>query len=346
MSTLRQLGVMPDFAIYHYYPQNYPSSGDNDQTLLMSETGNWAGDAAELRGDINDFLGSAGTNVEVLVTENNNDEGTPGKQSVSLVNALYYADSLGQIMQTEINARVWWQLHDGGPAYNNGDLDSSLYGWRQYGAFGIMDWEQGLQMTNRYPPYFAAELISHFIRGGDTVVSASCNNPAVTAYAALRTNGSLALLAINKSPTSNYLANIVLANYMPGRTATVYSYGMPQDNAAKVADNINCDITTNSYSVSTNFSYTLAPYSITVFAFAPLPAPTQIGGISVSGDQFVFSYPTVTGQTYQLQYTTDLDSGAWLPAGSAVPGTGTPVSVTNSVSSSTQMFFRLSVTTP
>jgi hypothetical protein len=119
---------------------------------------------------------------------------------------------------------------------------------------------------------------------------------------------------------------------------------MPQDNAAKAALNSSCDIATNFYGVSTNFNYTLAPYSVTVFAFVPAPTPAQIGGISVSGTQFIFSYPTVSGQTYQLQYTTNLSSGAWLPAGSPLLGTGAPVWTTNSIGSSMQMFFRLSIT--
>ena len=63
-------------------------------------------------------------------------------------------------------------------------------------------------------------------------------------------------------------------------------------------------------------------------------ARPQMGDISVSGTQFIFSYPTVLGQTYQLQYTTDLSSGVWFPAGSPVPGTGAPVWTTNSIVSS------------
>lgn len=253
-----------------------------------------------MRGDINDFLGPNGTNTEILVTENNSDEGNPGRQSVSLVNALYYADSLGQIMQTEINARVWWQLHDGGPPYTDGDLATNVYGWRQYGAFGTMDWEQGLVLTNRYPPYFAAELIHNFIGAGDTVVKASCNNPLITSYSALRTNGDLTLMAINKSSVSNYTVNMVITNFVPVGTATNYYYGMPNDNMAEAANN-NCDISTNVISgVSTNFSYTLALYSINVFNFVPATMPAQIGGINVSGDQFIFSYPTILGKSYQL----------------------------------------------
>ena len=347
LSTLRQLGATPDFVIFHYYPQATPYNPDNDQKLLAG-TAIWAEDAAELRGDITQFFGPGGANMELLITENNSDEGTPGKQSVSLVNGLYYADSLGQLMKTEFNGLVWWQLRDGGPPYTGGNLSPDLYGWRMYGAFGVMAYgdgqQTGFQLTNRYPAYFTAELVSHFIRAGDTVLNASSDHPLVSAYAALRTNGSLTLMAINKQSVSNYTVNIVLTNYVPGGTATIYSYGMPQDNAAQAANNAACDIATNSYGVSTNFNYTLAPYSVTVFAFVPAPTPAQIGGISVSGTQFIFSYPTVSGQTYQLQYTTNLSSGAWLPAGSPLLGTGAPVWTTNSIGSSMQMFFRLSIT--
>jgi hypothetical protein len=87
--------------------------------------------------------------------------------------------------------------------------------------------------------------------------------------------------------------------------------------------------------------YTLAGASGTVTI-----TEVALGGLSVSpdGTQFIFSYPTISGQTYQLEYTTDLSSGLWLPMGSPVTGTGAPVSVTNSISSSVQMFFQLSIT--
>ncbi|HWD91771.1 MAG TPA: YDG domain-containing protein [Verrucomicrobiae bacterium] len=268
LSTLRQRGATPDFIDYHYYPENYPAVSDNDQTLLASA--NWAADAAELRGEISDFFGSSGTNIELLVTENNSDEGNAGKQSTSLVNGLYYADSLGQMMQTEFNARVWWDLRDGGPEATNGDMSASLYGWRMYGGFGMMwDSNLGLELTNRFPQYFAAELLHHFIGGSDKVVQATSGNPLVSAYGVLRTNGNLTLLVINKSLTlTNYSENIMLDNYTPSSTATVYSYGIPQDNAAKAANN-SCDITTNTVSAGANFNYTIEPYSINVFNFTP-----------------------------------------------------------------------------
>jgi hypothetical protein len=57
---------------------------------------------------------------------------------------------------------------------------------------------------------------------------------------------------------------------------------------------------------------------------ASLPSPTnQMYGVSVADTNFVITVASVAGETYQLQYTTDLISGNW----SNVPD----VSVTNSI---------------
>ena len=71
-------------------------------------TSNWPGDAATLRQEIVDYFGSGGTNIEICCTENNSDSSNGGKQLSSLVNGMYKADTLAQLMQTEINSYLWW----------------------------------------------------------------------------------------------------------------------------------------------------------------------------------------------------------------------------------------------
>jgi len=64
---------------------------------------------------------------------------------------------------------------------------------------------------------------------------------------------------------------------------------------------------------------------------------------SVSGNnQFIVSWPTVVGQTYQLEYTTDLGA-KWTPLGTPLAGTDGIVAVTNSMSVTPQCFFRVEV---
>ena len=131
------------------------------------------------------------------------------------------------------------------------------------------------RVSQPLPILFASELLTHFIRGGDKVVSASSDLPLVSAYGAIRTNGTAALLLINKSPANYYDAGITLTNWPPAGVATVYSYGMPQDDAARNGNNA-CDITTNTCNVSTNFNYVLAPYSMNVFVFSPAGAAPSL----------------------------------------------------------------------
>jgi hypothetical protein len=303
LSTLKQLGVTPDFAIYHWYPEY---TGSESDPFLLQGTGNWQGDAADLRAQITGYSGPAGTNIELLCTENNSNSGNQGKQSVSLVNGLYYADSLAQLMKTEFNSYVWWDLRNG--AATGGNMDPTLYGWRMYGDIGTIN-GQGTVLSNRYPHFFTAKLMQHFIRAGDTVLPASSDYGLVSAYAARRADGSLTLLAINKDAVSNFTVNIVLTNYLPGAAATLYSYGMTQDNAANTGPGSPDIAQTNLSGVSTNFNHTLPPYSVTVFAFVPAaPALSASASPSIPG-QFVLQLAGQPGVPYVLQKSTNLS--AW-----------------------------------
>jgi hypothetical protein len=66
--------------------------------------------------------------------------------------------------------------------------------------------------------------------------------------------------------------------------------------------------------------------------------------VKVTGtNQFVVSWSTVTNQTYQLECKTNLAAPAWTPVGSPIPGTGSTMAVTNSISAAPQCFFRLEI---
>jgi hypothetical protein len=62
---------------------------------------------------------------------------------------------------------------------------------------------------------------------------------------------------------------------------------------------------------------------------------------AVSGNALTLTWPTVLGQTYQLEYKDSLADPTWTPLGSPVSGTGNPVTVTNDPTASTNRFFRL-----
>jgi hypothetical protein len=71
-----------------------------------------------------------------------------------------------------------------------------------------------------------------------------------------------------------------------------------------------------------------------------LPVPLSV---VVAGGSLVMTWPTATGQSYQIEYKDDLATPAWTPLGAPFSGTGLPLSVTNGLSAAPQRFFRLSV---
>jgi alpha-L-arabinofuranosidase len=259
LSTLRSLGVTPDFVIYHKYEQQ---PGQEDDSTLLQAARTWVSDAADLRRQLNDYLGAQAANIEIVATENNSVSSSPGKQTTSLVNGLYYADSIGQVLQTEFNAFTWWIFRNGRETNNNNsDL---LYGWRQYGDYGMVSGD-----NEPYPAFYVSKLVSNYLAaGGDQVVTATSDYSLLSAYAVKRASGELSLMVINKSRTSSLNASISLTGIVPQPNATIYSYGVPQDEAARTGTG-SPDIATSVFAgAASSFNYTFAPYSATVIALA------------------------------------------------------------------------------
>ena len=260
LSYLRSNNCTPDFLIVHNYG---PTAGDT-QGLLWARR--WASDAVRLRQMVTDYLGDAGTNVTLEVTEC----GTGGdRQGNSLPGGLFYADNIGQILQTEFNSRLWWDLRNGAGTVT--DSDPEFYGWRT-NADGSVLGDGGIVyglggVGSAYPTYYCARLMPHFAKHGDTVVSATSDYPLLAVYSVKRTNGTLTLLVINKSSSSNLTADFNLSGYLPFTNATVYSYGIPQDDAARTGVG-SPDIQTNIVSFQ-NLSLTFAPFSASVVELSP-----------------------------------------------------------------------------
>jgi hypothetical protein len=313
LATLKSLGVTPDFLIYHFYWQYttsgwtfYSQSPDSDP-LLLQVAGNpsplnwsdWASAAASLRQQITDYIGSTGTNIQLCVTENNSDAGAMGRQSTSMVNALYLADSTSELMKTEFRSYIWWDLHNG--AETDGDFDPTIYGWRLNGDYGILS-----ASNTPYPTFYAEKLLQYFARPGDSVLNGTSDNLLLSSYAIHRTNGALTMLVINKDMTTNLDAQIALTNFAPWTSATVQSYGIPQDQAAETnAEESLQDIATTNFSTAgTNFTYSFPPLSLTLFTFEP--GPSALSVLEVLPGQVELHIQGLPGTPYVIQSSTNL----------------------------------------
>jgi hypothetical protein len=341
LHTMLTNGVIPDFLIEHKYA---PSDGDTWDLLYPST---WASDAAGLRQMLVDYLGSANTNVELACTEH----GCGGdRQPVSLVGGLFWADSIGQILQTEFNSRLWWDLRNGQSGILNSD--NALYGWRtgwftnvalltntvQFYSDGGIVTGLGTEATNRYPTFYCGKLMKYFARGGDTVVTVTNDYQLLSAYAVRRTNGCLTLLVVNKSSSASLNTAIALAGYVPFSNATVYSYGIPQDDAARTGAGSPDIAQINAPVAGANFNYTFTPYSATVFSLTPA-APTLVALASPQPPpgQFVFQLQGLSGVPYVIQVSTNLTSTNWIAISTNTPASGT-FNLTNAMASGAQFY--------
>jgi alpha-N-arabinofuranosidase len=259
LSTLKSLNVFPDFVIYHRYEQN--PTNESDAGLLQSAA-TWKNDAADLRRQLSDYLGNDGSKIQIICTENNSVSFDPGKQSTSLVNGLFLADSIGNLLQTEFNMFVWWDLRNG--YLTNKNNSSSLYGWRLYGDYGITSVDH-----EPYPTYYVFKLLSHFAASSDSILEAKSQSTLLAAYATKGIDGRLRLMLINKSLTEEITARVNIAGYTPSAAAVVYSYGKAQDDAAKTL-NGSPDIRQSVFQgASSAFDYTVPPYSVTLLSMLP-----------------------------------------------------------------------------
>jgi hypothetical protein len=290
LATLKSLGVTPDFVIYHRYAQ---APGSESDSGLLQSSATWHNDAADLRQQLSDYLGTTDAGVELVCTENNSVYSNPGKQTTSLVNGLFLADSLANVLQTEFNGVIWWDTRNGQDTANNNS--PTLYGWRQYGDYGITSGANPATAADRYPTFYVAKLLKFFARGGDQVVHATTDYNGLAVYATRRTDGSLALLVINKDPAATITGAFSIAGYSPASTAAVYAYGIPQDDAARTGAG-SPDVAQGSVSnAGSSFALSFAPYSASVVVLAPSSGASTVAAPTISPNGGSYTGPvTVT----------------------------------------------------
>ena len=230
-------------------------------------------------------------NVELLATEINSVSSNPGKQMTSLVNAVFLADSLGTIMQTEYNGAFVWDLHN---SLTNGNASSNLYGWRPQGDYGLIG-SGGIApaggLNTPFPNYFAEQIASKIIKAGGTVVQATSNDSSLGTYAVKQANGHLTLMIINRSKSglnNNTTGTPALNNttftlngYVPNASAQMWQFGSVEDNVAKNSTNGQTALTLTTPTLNVNggsFSMAFPSLSMTVLDLvpaAPLVAMSQ-----------------------------------------------------------------------
>jgi hypothetical protein len=78
------------------------------------------------------------------------------------------------------------------------------------------------------------------------------------------------------------------------------------------------------------------------FMVTVLPPP-QFENITVNGNLLSLTWPSLPGETYEIEYCDDLDTGVWTTSGAPVAGDGTPLTFTADMTAAPTRFFRLRI---
>lgn len=274
-----------DFHPYAQYGVNSDGTNkdESDTGLLANAPSTIAGYVGAIRAWIQSACPSRAGRIKIIAGELNNDSVSPGKQSTSLVNALYAADVVSTLTENGVSSSMWWDLYNGAVPAAKDTADPAtgrpLQGRLSYGDWGLLSSGQGAESYGAgwpFPPYYGLREASLLLQPGATMVASSSAVPLVAAHATLGTDGALRLLLINKSPTVTATVPLRLAGFIPSGVVTAYAYGGPQAALAPALDNPAAALQRAAARINpASPSYTLPPYSMALLALEPRKRPAR-----------------------------------------------------------------------
>lgn len=210
----------------HYYPQ---APGQESDSFIIDKG------AAELTSTINALkaeLKAAGhPNALIYVGEIGSVYTTPGKQSMSITQALYAGQAIGEMVKDGVARSTWWFGY--GNCETDGNMSSSLYGWQNFGGYEIFEAgpsNYGCSGTNvpsngtLNPTGRAFEVASHFVRNGERVVATNvAGAPNVRAYASTYGSG-YALMLFNLDENAAVRVPVKIAGATSGKGGSMWTY--------------------------------------------------------------------------------------------------------------------------
>lgn len=253
-----------DFVVVHWYPQ--APTGESDAALLaspqsgettsVSYTPGIPDIVAGLKAEVAEYCGQHAGAVQIMVTETNSVSYNPGKQTVSLVDALFLDDAVMTWLENGVTSVDWWAIHDSPFA---GNVSSSLYGDYDFGDYGILS--SGLICSNGavepavdapFPAYYGLQMLRHLGDDGDNLLSATSSNGAISIHAVRREDGKLNVMLINKDPVTAYDVTVSLGARVHG-LAHLFTYGIGSTSIGRSVLSIE----------GSSLTMTVAPYSTT-----------------------------------------------------------------------------------
>ena len=210
----------------HYYPQ---APGQESDSFLVDQG------APKLTATIDALkseLKTAGhPNAAIYLGEIGSVYSTPGKQSMSITQALYAGQVIGEMLDDGVARATWWFGY--GNCETDGNMSSSLYGWQDFGGYEVFEagpnnygCNAGDAPTNGTltPTARAFQVASHFVRKGEHVLRVTASSlPNVRAYASTY-NGGYAVMLFNLDENAAVTVPVRITGKTSGSGGTTWTY--------------------------------------------------------------------------------------------------------------------------
>ncbi|QYC45456.1 Endoglucanase E-4 precursor [Nonomuraea coxensis DSM 45129] len=252
--VLSAAGSKIDFVILHWYPGALDRAGHVPDMIRLT------------REQLAAYAGAGADRIGIAMTEFNTGSSSNGTNTQP--GALAAADAYATLLANGVFTVDWWNVHNG-----IGTV-TEVEGHTDYGDFGLLS--SGTctadgsvcepALNTPFAPYYALQMVSRFARPGDQFVRAATDQPKVTAHAARRPNGDLAVMLVNTSSDTSYPVTIGYEGYRPASGAPTV---LTHTNGATA-------ITTATSGTAT--AQTLPPLSLTTLVLRPAASQAGLPG--------------------------------------------------------------------
>jgi hypothetical protein len=307
-TVLSIAGPKIDFVDIHWYP------GGSTAAESLGKTAHITDAIYLVREMIAKYAGPNSSRIGISMTETN-----AGVGQNTQPGAIYLADAYAGLLASGVFTVHWWNVHNG-----IGTV-STVAGHTDYGDFGMFS--SGTcnadgtvcepALNTPFAPYHGLSVVNSFVRPGDQFVRTATDQPLVTAYAARRPNGDLAVMLLNKDPDNEYPVALDYTGFSPAAGApTVHSH-------------TNGATSVSSTQTGTATSQTLPPYSLTALVLRPSRtvagapgAPGQPVASNVTDTAATISWPAATAGGHPVaKYEVHRQNGAVSEQLGETPGT-------------------------
>ncbi|MGC8545782.1 alpha-L-arabinofuranosidase [Athalassotoga sp.] len=295
--VLQTAGDYIDFVIVHWYAQN---PGNESDSGLLASTNQIPDMLAKLKQEVRDYAGPNADHIRIFVTETNSVSYNPGKQTTSLVNALFLVNDYMNWLTGGVDNVDWWTLHNN--ALTNDNNSDKLYGNTNYGDYGLLSNNSNFGTSTVEPPnntpfpdYFGYEMLKYLAGPDDTIVGIFSDQNLVNVYAVKHTNGDLAIMIVNTDPSKAYDVNFNLIGFRSEDNATEYVYGMGNGIGGAMESIV-------SKTIQLSSPIEVAPYSINVIVMRPQHI-VKIVGPQVMQNTTISSTTLTPGRSEQIETT-------------------------------------------